>query len=217
MNPSGKIINYPISSKSRNFTLTFKEKGLYWIEIIAFRSQEPIVNQLYPIHVGISPNQGPGFQTKLDHIPPLYRKILKSYASKSIKGLSPLDPLELINLIRKTQQASPLIQLPRLTRIAHNHSKRLSDIKQIRHTIKGVKPLVERLRNNNFSFSQYGEVIAYGPTMIESIQNLIRSPAHLKTIVNPAYTDVGIAWHTFFSPINGEKLVITVMNFIQKD
>lgn len=88
------------------------------------------------------------------------------------------DMLIQVNALRARAHADPLTLCPRLTAYAEKHATRMADTGLLEHSNPAA----------------YGENIAGGQgTVTQVMGDWQTSPAHMGTLVNPAYTCAGFA------------------------
>ena len=114
-----------------------------------------------------------------------------------------LDAIEIINQLRATGRqcgsdfypaAAPVAWNELLGNVAKSHSNDMATYNFFDHSgSDGLTP-GQRLNNAGYEWKTYGENISAGSTSIQmTIEGLIDSPDHCTNIMNPAFTEMGMA------------------------
>lgn len=209
MDPLGQTAKFPIPGYQHAFTYLFRHEGLYWFELIAMQNKQQVVNQLFPIQ---SVSKKPGFSNDLwEMVPPTFKKHL---ARVKQNANSAKEILTLFNAIRGERQM-PLLQTNAvLQQFARTHAQTLSISFEVKHNTTIKNKLAPHLKKQNLTFKTVGEVIAYGVDVKSALRDLLRSPSHVQTILNPKFTLTGIALNPFVNPVTNQKFIILVINFM---
>ncbi|MCL5965296.1 MAG: CAP domain-containing protein [Deinococcota bacterium] len=118
--------------------------------------------------------------------------------------------LDAVNLARSTARecgtqsfaaAPPLTWSPQLAQAAQAHSDYMAQTGKFGHEGIGDGTPAERVSRTGYSWRSLGENIAWGqPSSILDLQAVMQgwlgSPGHCSNLMNPAFTQVGMAWST---------------------
>ncbi|MEW2487474.1 CAP domain-containing protein [Streptomyces sp. NPDC048411] len=101
--------------------------------------------------------------------------------------------LALVNSERGKVGCSPLSVNAKLTKAAQDHSKDMADHRNMSHTGSDGSSPSDRITRAGYTWSAYGENVAYGYSTPESVMNAwMTSPGHKRNILDCTYKEIGI-------------------------
>jgi len=157
--------------------LPFREKGKYIIEILATGPYGVEIANLMPVFVKIN-------REDLSTENLYYPEINKEKLEKTM--------FELINYDRAWHDMGPLIFSLHLSKAALMHSNNMAEMNKVAHELPGCKNLNQRLEDISVNVFKQGENVASGKDIKDIQKNLMDSPAHRQTMLDPDFTHVGI-------------------------
>ena len=117
-------------------------------------------------------------------------------------GVDPADPsaaatariLTRVNEERAAEGVAPLTRNAALDAAAAAHATDMTDNMFFTHTGSDGSTAADRVSAQGYTWSTVGENIAYGMSDADGVMNLwMNSPGHRSNILNPAFTEIGIA------------------------
>ncbi len=134
----------------------------------------------------------------------LFFSILQSYKIENKNVAIDKDKiLKLVNDHRKKgcycgteyfESTTKLVWNNKLESAAQKHAKWMSDNKKLSHKGKNNSSAGDRIKNEGYKWSTYGENVANGyETEEEVVEGWINSPGHCKNIMNPNFKEMGVA------------------------
>ncbi|GGR37516.1 CAP domain-containing protein [Streptomyces griseomycini] len=101
--------------------------------------------------------------------------------------------LELVNAERGKAGCSPVKVNTALTEAAQDHSEDMAASGTMSHTGSDGSSPADRITRAGYSWSTYGENVAYGYSTPEQVmQGWMNSPGHKKNILNCAFEEIGV-------------------------
>jgi uncharacterized protein YkwD len=101
--------------------------------------------------------------------------------------------LEIVNAERKKAGCSPLALNAKLTAAAQAHSKDMADHSNMSHTGSDGSSPADRITRAGYTWSSYGENVAYGYSTPESVMaGWMASAGHKRNILDCNFKDIGI-------------------------
>ncbi|GAU70397.1 hypothetical protein SSP35_19_00330 [Streptomyces sp. NBRC 110611] len=101
--------------------------------------------------------------------------------------------LELVNSERGKAGCSPLKLNAKLTKAAQDHSEDMAEHRAMSHTGSDGSAPEERLSRAGYSWSSYGENVAYGYSTPESVmEGWMTSPGHKRNILDCSFKEIGV-------------------------
>ncbi|MFC4606823.1 CAP domain-containing protein [Streptomyces maoxianensis] len=101
--------------------------------------------------------------------------------------------LQLVNSERSKVGCSALVINAKLTKAAQDHSKDMASHRNMSHTGSDGSSPGDRITRAGYSWSTYGENVAYGYDTPESVMaGWMDSPGHKRNILNCAFKEIGI-------------------------
>ena len=101
--------------------------------------------------------------------------------------------LDATNQERANAKLPPLRPSAALCQAARGHSANMAKQQKMDHVLDGKDPF-RRIHDTGYSFLTAGENIAYGFDSTEEVMRVwMNSPGHRRNILNPAYTEIGLA------------------------
>ncbi|MEU8780377.1 CAP domain-containing protein [Streptomyces sp. NPDC048637] len=101
--------------------------------------------------------------------------------------------VELVNSERRKAGCSPLTVNAKLTKAAQDHSKDMADHKNMSHTGSNGSSPEDRITRAGYSWSSYGENVAYGYSSPESVmEGWMSSPGHKRNILDCSFKEIGV-------------------------
>lgn len=114
----------------------------------------------------------------------------KNFQEKNYKE----QVLNLVNLERKKSGLKPIILSNDLNKIAFFKAEDMAKNSYFSHTSPKYGSTLNLLKKNKINYSHAGENIACGQkNPIQVMESWMKSPGHRKNILNPNYTEMGIA------------------------
>jgi uncharacterized protein YkwD len=98
----------------------------------------------------------------------------------------------LVNLERARAGLSSLRLDPSLEKAARQHSRVMSDARQLSHEFGAEPPFSRRLALAGASFNMSGENVAFNQSAAGAHRGLMNSPPHRANILNPDFNAIGI-------------------------
>ncbi|MFD7701378.1 CAP domain-containing protein [Streptomyces caelestis] len=103
------------------------------------------------------------------------------------------EVVELVNAERAKAGCSPVKANPTLTEAAQDHSKDMAASGTMSHTGSDGSSPGDRITRAGYSWSTYGENVAYGYSTPEQVMTgWMNSPGHKENILNCAFKEIGV-------------------------
>lgn len=101
--------------------------------------------------------------------------------------------LTLVNNERSKAGCSPLKMNAKLTKAAQDHSKDMASHRNMSHTGSDGSSPADRITRAGYSWSSYGENVAYGYSTPEKVMAAwMSSPGHKRNILDCSFKEIGI-------------------------
>ncbi|MFE6741813.1 CAP domain-containing protein [Streptomyces tubercidicus] len=101
--------------------------------------------------------------------------------------------VELVNSERRKAGCSPVTVNAKLTKAAQDHSKDMADHRNMSHTGSDGSAPDARITRAGYSWSSYGENVAYGYSSPESVmKGWMSSPGHKRNILDCSFKEIGV-------------------------
>ncbi|MET7660883.1 CAP domain-containing protein [Streptomyces sp. NPDC005463] len=101
--------------------------------------------------------------------------------------------LALVNNERSKAGCSPLTMNAKLTEAAQDHSKDMATHRNMSHTGSDGSSPEDRITRAGYSWSSYGENVAYGYSTPEKVMAAwMSSPGHKRNILDCSFKEIGI-------------------------
>ncbi|MFE5028626.1 CAP domain-containing protein [Streptomyces sp. NPDC056656] len=101
--------------------------------------------------------------------------------------------LTLVNNERSKAGCSPLTMNAKLTKAAQDHSKDMASHRNMSHTGSDGSSPDDRITRAGYSWSSYGENVAYGYSTPEKVMaGWMSSPGHKRNILDCSFKEIGI-------------------------
>ncbi|WP_346427578.1 CAP domain-containing protein [Streptomyces sp. AcE210] len=101
--------------------------------------------------------------------------------------------LTLVNNERSKAGCSPLTMNAKLTKAAQDHSKDMASHQNMSHTGSDGSSPDDRITRAGYSWSSYGENVAYGYSTPEKVMAAwMSSPGHKRNILDCSFKEIGI-------------------------
>jgi len=100
--------------------------------------------------------------------------------------------IQLVNNVRKSYNLQPLQFCNGLCDIARKHSLDQLQSNNIFHISPKTGTVQDRMDNNQYPYSLFGENVAMGQNMVTLHQKLLKSKGHFKNIVHRDFSHIGI-------------------------
>ncbi len=100
--------------------------------------------------------------------------------------------LRLVNRAREAHHLAPLVMSKALRTVARRHSQEMALDGYIGHDSAEGQSFVARLSAAVRGWHAVGENVALAPTVAQAHQTLMRSPGHLRNILDPVFRRIGI-------------------------
>ncbi|WP_328399001.1 CAP domain-containing protein [Streptomyces sp. NBC_00390] len=102
--------------------------------------------------------------------------------------------VQLVNAERSKVGCSPVTVNAKLTKAAEAHSKDMASHSNMSHTGSDGSSPGDRITRAGYTWSTYGENVAYGYDSPESVMaGWMASPGHKENILNCAFKEIGVA------------------------
>lgn len=154
-----------------------RSPGRYLVEVVAESAAGPTVVALLPIAAGGASIEGP----------------------PEADGSDPADPAEAearvvaaLNALRARRGLTPLASSPALAAVARRHSAAMREAGKVAHVVPGSPGPDERLTRAQIPFVRVLENVAAARTAMTAHQQAADSPAHLRNMLEPGVTRVGV-------------------------
>jgi uncharacterized protein YkwD len=176
--PSGEVQERaaPGTSAFRT-TLPFAERGRYVVEVVAEGADGPTVVALMVISAGRAPVQSPAEASADDPADP---------AQAGAAVLAELSAL------RARHGLGPVSSSPELDAVARRHSAAMGAAGKVAHLVPGSPGAGERLGRAGIPYRRVFENVAAAHSALAAHRTAAGSPAHLKNMLEPRVTRVGI-------------------------
>ncbi|MBL3666353.1 CAP domain-containing protein [Streptomyces sp. M2CJ-2] len=103
------------------------------------------------------------------------------------------EVVELVNAERGKAGCSPVKVNATLTEAAQNHSEDMAASRNMSHTGSDGSSPADRITRAGYSWSTYGENVAYGYSTPEQVMaGWMSSPGHKENILNCAFEEIGV-------------------------
>lgn len=103
--------------------------------------------------------------------------------------------LQLTNAERQKVGAPPLKMNDKLTQAAQRHAIDMASKNFLSHTGSDGSTIQSRIQDTGYSFQTLGENVAAGQsTPAAVLKSWMNSPGHKRNILNPNYTEIGLAY-----------------------
>jgi len=158
--------------------ILFWKPGNYTLEILALGPYGVEVAQIMPVYVQI-----PREKELVERI---------TYSKDAKVEVLEKAMFELINRDRAEYKVKSLQFNPSLCSVARIHSRNMVKSDKVAHELPGGPVLSERLQNARLKVLKHGENIASDLTIEDAQVNLMKSPGHRQTMLDPDYTHVGV-------------------------
>ncbi|OPX28910.1 MAG: hypothetical protein B1H08_05045 [Candidatus Omnitrophica bacterium 4484_171] len=181
--PSGESEQLPVHSFLGGFysaEIPFRQKGKYIVEILAKGPYGPEVAQIMPVYIGVE---------REDALVGSKSKPLDIHHEEDLERAM----FELINKERQKYEIEPLQFNTRLCEIARVHSYAMAKAGKAVHNLPGSPDLGQRVEDAHLKVLMRGENVAFDSSIEKAHRGLMGSPAHRHLIVDPNFSDVGIA------------------------
>lgn len=183
--PDGKTWQRPPRLQKNKFCATLpvaNQAGKYQAEVMLEGQFGPEVAALFPLYIGVEPPKQP---------------IQKIHPPSAVRGVAPpQELLVLLNKSRKDSHAPPLSLDNQLTVAARRHSVDMRDNDFFGHRSPTQGELDKRLEKISVTYQRAGEALALAGTIPSAHEGLLASPGHRRTLLDPAFTHVGIGLAT---------------------
>ena len=104
------------------------------------------------------------------------------------------EMVALVNSYRAQNGVGPVAENGQLDLAAIDHSNDMAQRQVLTHTGWDGSNAGQRIRANGYSARAWGENVAYGQTTVaEAMAAWMNSAGHRANILNPAFSDVGVA------------------------
>lgn len=101
--------------------------------------------------------------------------------------------VQLVNSERSKVGCSPLVVNAKLAKAAQDHSKDMAAHRNMSHTGSDGSSPGDRIQRAGYSWSTYGENVAYGYTTPESVMaGWMASPGHKRNILDCSFKEIGV-------------------------
>ncbi|MET7542377.1 CAP domain-containing protein [Streptomyces sp. NPDC005349] len=101
--------------------------------------------------------------------------------------------LTLVNNERSKAGCSPLTMNAKLTKAAQDHSKDMASHQNMSHTGSDGSSPADRITRAGYTWSSYGENVAYGYSTPEKVMaGWMSSPGHKRNILDCSFKEIGI-------------------------
>jgi uncharacterized protein YkwD len=100
--------------------------------------------------------------------------------------------MRLLNLERQKQGLQPLARDARLEQAARAHALRMAENHLLSHQFPAERELPQRLAGAGIRFDRSGENVAFGPSVEQVHQGLMKSPPHRENILRADYNAAGV-------------------------
>jgi uncharacterized protein YkwD len=103
--------------------------------------------------------------------------------------------LQLVNAEREKVGAPPLRMSSQLTQAAQRHANDMAKNRFLSHTGSDGSTMQSRIQATGYSYKAIAENIAAGQATPQAVmQSWLNSSGHKRNILNPQYTEIGIAY-----------------------
>jgi len=181
--PRGRLHLVPINRDGDFFSasITFDgEPGVYRIEVMASGGGKAQVSALMAVTAG-----GPAAVAATWEVLGFPELLLSEDEAEA-------SMIEMINQVRVKEGLEPLRVDPRLSRMAKDHSRDMKDNRFAGHLSPGKGGVPERARAHGLGNYQVKENIALAPGLVQAMNNLLQSPVHRATLLDPEMTHLGV-------------------------
>jgi hypothetical protein len=156
------------------------ERGTWMVEVLAGDRYGLQVTNLFPVHVGAPAPRLPVIRLLRPDPPEAGATALEDQL------------VALVNRDRVAHGRSRLLRHRTLTVAARAHSADMARRDYFGHRGPSDGPVAERLARRGFTPSLAAEAISIAPSTAQSHANLMRSPSHRRTLLDPRMTHIGV-------------------------
>jgi uncharacterized protein YkwD len=188
--PDGTVEQQPVAGTTIDATFPLTTLGQYRLEVMGDGPSGPVIVANLPLYVGVAE--------------PTIRESAGSVVDPEV---AEVRMLELLNEARKAAGVAPLAADSGLRQVAAGHTEDMLDHGFFGHVSPNHGTPQDRVTRSGMLVSQFGENIAAASTPEEAHTGLMESPGHRANMINPKFTQVGIA-----AGKNAAGLVVT-LNF----
>jgi uncharacterized protein YkwD len=112
--------------------------------------------------------------------------------SQAFAGDAEDQLIRMLNQERTKRGMQPLAMDERLRNAARQHSLRMADKHLLSHGFSGEPELPQRLASSGIRFDRSGENVAFGSSVQQVQQGLMKSPPHRENMLSPDFGAVGV-------------------------
>ncbi len=121
------------------------------------------------------------------------KMIMTTESATPVSSVSIAEATIKLNAMRAARKLPLLSHNATLQRVAEEQAQLMADTAKVEHTAAPEQTLHTRLRRAGFGGGA-GENLAGGPPNLDTaIAGWLKSPSHLKTMINPDYVQFGIS------------------------
>ena len=193
--PSGQVQEREVSGTGAfQAHVPFTERGRYVVELVAEGPSGPTVAALLVVAVGGAALEGP----------------------RTVDGEEPAEAgaaearvVAALSALRVGRGLSPLTPSADLAAVARRHSAAMRASGKVAHVVPGSPGPAERLLRADIGFARVYENVAAARTALAAQDAAVESPAHLKNMLEPAATRVGVGIAREVLPSGDPRVYLT--------
>jgi uncharacterized protein YkwD len=172
----GSVDERSVVGRDVDTTFQLDVPGQYRLEVMGDGPTGPVIVSNLPLYVGVAEPA----------IPESTGVVVEPEVAEA-------RMLALLNEVRKSAGAGALVPDDDLRRLAEGHTEDMRDHNFFSHVSPSSGAPQDRLRRSGILVSIFGENIAAAPTPEDAHTVLMDSPGHRANMLNPKFTNVGIA------------------------
>ncbi|MES1182601.1 MAG: CAP domain-containing protein [Myxococcales bacterium] len=172
----GSVDERPMTTRDVDASFQLDAPGQYRLEVMGDGPTGPVIVSNLPLYVGVAEPA-----------------ILESTGVIVEPEVAEARMFDLLNEARRLAGVAPLVRDDDLRRVAEGHSEDMRDHNFFSHVSPSTGAPQDRLRRSGLLVSIFGENIASAPTPEDAHRGLMDSPGHRANMLNPKFTNVGIA------------------------
>jgi uncharacterized protein YkwD len=180
--PDGRVGKTRLQGRRIEADVPLRAPGIYRVEVMGDGAVGPVVLANVPIYVGVA------------------EPALAADAEPAPAGAAPRSPeeaqarmLALLNDSRRAAGVAALAPDAELGAVALAHTRDMAAARFFGHVSPTTGHVEDRLRRAGVSATKFGENISQGDTADGAHRALMESPSHRANMLDPAFTQVGIA------------------------
>jgi hypothetical protein len=179
--PDGSVLRLDavrVSGRRFAFEVPLEARGRHDLEVLVDTGRGYETAALVPLFVGVTPDERP---------------VIVADDAGAANGTDPKETLAmLVDAARRRAGAPPLVRDPRLDEAANAHCRDMVENRFFGHVSPSRGPLARRLAALGLDPRLMSENVARSGSVARLHHNLMQSPSHRVSIVDPSFTHLGL-------------------------